>query len=237
MTGQSDDRPRVLVVDDDFAVAALHRGFVEFHGGFTVAGVAHDGAEALRLVEETEPDLVLLDVYLPDMSGLEVLQRLRAARPERPVDVIAITAARELDTVRSAMAGGVLHYLVKPFTAQVLRERLDDYLRHRAEILRSEARETALDQDQVDRLLAAPRRSRTAATLPKGLSPTTMEAVRDALAEHDGSASAQEIADRVGVSRVSARRYLEHLVTEERARVAPRYGATGRPENRYLWLG
>ena len=84
---------------------------------------------------------MLLDVYLPDMSGLEVLQRLRA-RPGRPVDVIAITAARELETVRTAMAGGVLHYLVKPFTAQVLRERLDDYLRHQAEIRRTEARET-----------------------------------------------------------------------------------------------
>lgn len=229
------DRPRVLVVDDDFAVAALHRGFVDFHGEFTVAGVAHDGAEALRLVDETDPDLVLLDVYLPDMTGLEVLQQLRA-RPGRPIDVIAITAARELDTVRTAMAGGVLHYLVKPFTAQVLRERLDDYLRHRAEVRRTEARETELDQDQVDRLLAAPRRGRTAATLPKGLSRPTMEAVRDALAEHDGSASAEEIGDRVGVSRVSARRYLEHLVAEGQARVAPRYGVTGRPENRYLWL-
>jgi two-component system CitB family response regulator len=229
------DLPRVLVVDDDFAVAALHRGFVEHHGGFTVAGVAHDGAEALRLVDETDPDLILLDVYLPDMSGLEVLQRLRA-RPGRPVDVIAITAARELETVRTAMAGGVLHYLVKPFTAQVLRERLDDYLRHRAEIRRTEARETELDQDQVDRLLATPRRGQPAATLPKGLSRATMEAVRDALTEHADSASAQEIGARVGVSRVSARRYLEHLVAEGHVRVAPKYGASGRPENRYLWV-
>jgi response regulator of citrate/malate metabolism len=229
------DLPRVLVVDDDFAVAALHRGFVEFHGGFTVAGVAHDGAEALRLVDETDPDLVLLDVYLPDMSGLEVLRQLRA-RSGRPVDVIAITAARELETVRTAMAGGVLHYLVKPFTAQVLRERLDDYLRHRAEIRRTEAQQTELDQDQVDRLLATPRSGHPAATLPKGLSTATMQAVRDALAEHPGSASAQEIGDRLGVSRVSARRYLEHLVTEGRARVAPKYGAAGRPENRYVWI-
>lgn len=229
------DLPRVLVVDDDFAVAALHRGFVELHGGFTVAGVAHDGAEALRLVDETDPDLVLLDVYLPDMSGLEVLQQLRA-RPGRPVDVIAITAARELETVRTAMAGGVLHYLVKPFTAQVLRDRLDDYLRHRAEIQRTENRETELDQDQVDRLLTTPRRGQPAAMLPKGLSRSTMEAVRDALAAHAGSASAQEIGDRVGVSRVSARRYLEHLVAEGRARVTPKYGASGRPENRYTWL-
>ncbi|QIK74635.1 response regulator [Nocardioides piscis] len=229
------EKPRVLVVDDDFAVAALHRGFVELHGGFTVVGVAHDGVEALRLADETDPDLVLLDIHLPDMSGLEVLRQLRA-RPGRPFDVIAITAARELETVRTAMAGGVLHYLVKPFTAQVLRERLDDYLRRRAEIRRTEARETELDQDQVDRLLATSRRGQAAATPPKGLSRATMEAVRAALSASAGSASAQEIGDRVGVSRVSARRYLEHLVAEGHARVAPKYGASGRPENRYLWL-
>lgn len=228
------DRPTVLIVDDDVSIAALHRGFVEFHGGFTVAGVAHDGASALRLAEETDPDLMLLDVYLPDLTGLDVLTRLRS-RPGRPVDVIAITAARELDTVRAAMAGGVLHYLVKPFTAQVLGERLDDYLRHRAELRRTEGR-GELDQDQVDRLLAPPTRSPVAADLPKGLSRTTMEAVRAALAGSDGTSSAQEVADAVGVSRVSARRYLEHLVAQGRARLEPQYGATGRPVNRYLWL-
>lgn len=230
------DRPTVLIVDDDVSIAALHRGFVEFHGGFTVAGVAHDGASALRLAEQADPDLMLLDVYLPDLTGLEVLTRLRA-RPGRPVDVIAITAARELDTVRAAMAGGVLHYLVKPFTAQVLGERLDDYLRHRDEMRRTGDNRT-LDQDQVDRLLATPRRAaRPTPPLPKGLSRTTMDAVRRALAERDGSASAQEVGDAVGVSRVSARRYLQHLVTEGQARLEPQYGTTGRPVNRYLWVG
>lgn len=227
--------PTVLIVDDDVSVAALHRGFVEFHGGFTVVGVAHDGAEALRLAEETTPDLVLLDVFLPDMTGLEVLTRLRT-RPGHPVDVIAITAARELETVRAAMAGGVLHYLVKPFTAQILGERLDDYLRHRDELQRTEAR-GALDQEQVDRLLTAPRRSaRPATPLPKGLSRSTMEAVRSALSA-SGAASAVEIGEAVGVSRVSARRYLEHLVADGRARLEPQYGATGRPVNRYKWVG
>lgn len=228
--------PKVLIVDDDVSVAALHRGFVEFHGGFTVVGVAHDGAEALRLAQQTAPDLVLLDVFLPDMTGLEVLTQLRA-RPGHPVDVIAITAARELETVRAAMAGGVLHYLVKPFTAQVLGERLDDYLRHRDELQRTKAR-GALDQEQVDRLLTAPRRSAQPATpLPKGLSRSTMEAVRTALTASGGTASAAEIGEAVGVSRVSARRYLEHLVADGRARLEPQDGATGRPVNRYIWVG
>lgn len=227
-------KPRVLVVDDDFSVAMLHRRFVEDHGGFEVVGVAHSGEDALHLVAATLPDLVLLDVFLPDLSGIEVLRRIRAMEGAAHVDVIAITAARELDTVRAAMAGGVLHYLVKPFTAATLRERLADYLRHREEVRRS-ASGAALDQEAVDRLLAQPRSQ--AAPLPKGLSRRTLDLVAGALDEVDGDASAAEIAGVVGVSRVSARRYLEHLVARGQADVVPRYGGAGRPENRYRATG
>lgn len=229
-------RPRVLVVDDDFAVAALHRGFVETHGGFEVVGTAHTGADAIAMTERLAPDLVLLDIYLPDMSGVDVLAELRR-RVDPPVDVITITAARELETVRAAMAGGVLHYLVKPFPAQVLRERLDDYLRHREALRRTEQRATELDQQAVDRLIGASSGARAAPPLPKGLSAHTLDLVSASLARWDGDASAREVGDAVGISRVSARRYLEHLVGAGRAQVAPRYGAAGRPENRYRWTG
>lgn len=227
------NRPRVLVVDDDFAVAGLHTGFLEADGRLEVVGSAHTGADALRLVDECAPDLVLLDIYLPDMTGVEVLRRLRS-REGAPVDVIAITAARELETVRAAMAGGVLHYLVKPFPAKVLRERIDDYLVHWESLRRSDGGE-ALDQADVDRLLSAPRSSRRQAALPKGLSPRTLDLVADALRNAGGDASAQEVGDVVGVSRVSARRYLEHLAEAGKAAVTPRYGSAGRPENRYRW--
>ena len=226
--------PRVMIVDDDVAVATLHRAFVEAHGGLAVAAVAHDGASALRQVETSAPDLVLLDIHLPDMTGIEVLRRLREMT-DSPVDVIAITAARELETVRAAMSGGVLHYLVKPFTAAELHARLDDYLHHRAAVERTAATSTSLDQAEVDRLLEGRRRPRPAdGPLPKGLARATMDAVRGALRSQPESASATEIGEQVGISRVSARRYLEHLVAEQVAEVAPRYGA-GRPENRYVW--
>lgn len=229
-------RPRVLVVDDDFAVAGLHRGFVEAHGGFEVVGSAHTGADAIEQTERLSPDLVLLDVYLPDMSGVEVLAELRR-RVDPPVDVIAITAARELETVRAAMAGGVLHYLVKPFPAHVLRERLDDYLRRWEDLRRSAQRSEGLDQHDVDRLLGTATSPHSGQQpLPKGLSAHTLGLVSKALQRQPTDASAQEVADLVGVSRVSARRYLEHLVATGRAQVSPRYGAAGRPENRYRWL-
>ena len=229
---------RVLVVDDDFAVAALHRAYVEGLAGFEVVAEAHSARQALRAVEELAPDLVLLDIHLPDMSGVEVLHRLRARPGGHDVDVIAITAAREVETVRGAMTGGVADYLIKPFTRQVFRERLESYAAQRAELARRAAQQgTVRDQSEVDRLLSAPRGARREDPLPKGLSRHTLGLVADTLRGADCDLSAGEAAERCGLSRVSARRYLEQLEAMGLAEVRPRYGGTGRPENRYRWLG
>lgn len=232
---------RVLVVDDDFAVASVHRGYVESIPGFAVVGEAHSGAQAVAAVQDLRPDLLLLDVYLPDISGIEVLRRIRSTPGPQP-DVLAVTAAREVDTVRQAMAGGVVDYLVKPFSLAVFRERLQVYRTHRAELLRrSEDPVGGLEQSDVDRLLH--RRHPVvgpgpAADLPKGLSHRTLDAVARALRSSPGQdLSAGEVGERCGLARVSARRYLEHLERTGRAAVFPRYGGTGRPENGYRWVG
>ncbi|MBB3038214.1 response regulator of citrate/malate metabolism [Hoyosella altamirensis] len=123
---------RVLVVDDDFMVARVHRGMVERVPGFTVVGVAHTGTAALTMVDELAPDLVLLDVYMPDLSGIDVLRRLRSS--DNPVDVLIITAARDAETIRTALRGGVAHYIIKPFEWSTLRERLLHYQQQRNEL-------------------------------------------------------------------------------------------------------
>ncbi|MGY2075447.1 response regulator [Blastococcus sp. SYSU DS0828] len=235
MTGEV----RVLVVDDDFAVASVHRGYVESLPGFTVVAEVHRGVQAVEAVQALRPDLVLLDVYLPDISGLEVLRRIRAAPGPQP-DVLAITAAREVDTVRQAMTGGVVDYLVKPFSLATFRERLEVYRAHRTDVLRRSGDTGGLEQSDVDRLLAGRRRGGGAGSvtdLPKGLSPRTLEAVARTLrSDPTRDLSAGEVAERCGLARVSARRYLEHLERTGRATVFPRYGGTGRPENGYRWV-
>nr|WP_116247831.1 response regulator [Nocardiopsis sp. FIRDI 009] len=235
---------RTLIVDDDFMVARVHRALVERLPGFTVVGEARTGAEALEMVSRTRPDLVLLDVYLPDMNGIDVLRRLRgpdagADLPE--VDVLVITAARDGATVRQALRGGAVQYLIKPFEPAELVERLRGYSRLRRDL----DTDTAPDQDAVDRAFGAARPpERTAArTMPKGLTPETADLVRAALtrAVSEGGAtadlSAAECAEQTGVSRVSARRYLEYFTEQGRAEVRLRYGTAGRPERRYRWLG
>lgn len=222
----------VLVVDDDFMVARIHTGFVERVDGFRVVGTASTGAEALAAVATLHPDLVLLDLYLPDLSGLEVVNRMRSAGAD--CDVLAITAAREAETVRRAVRRGVVDYLLKPFGFDDLRERLERYASRRG--ARSESPETLTSQADVDRVLARGDTGRPAA-LPKGLSPETAELVAAAVRAAGATLSAAECAERVGISRVSARRYLEHFCTTGRAEVSLRYGSAGRPERRYRWLG
>ena len=216
----------VLVVDDDFMVARIHSRFLQTQDGFRVAGVAHTGTDALAKLAELNPALMLLDVHLPDMSGLEVLRIARQEHPE--VDVIVVSAERELDAVREAWQGGAMSYLVKPFEYAALAERLDHFRKARALLDTAE-----VDQGAIDQLFGvAGSAGRPRAELPKGLSRETADLVRRSLTA-DESVSATECAERVGISRVSARRYLEYLEQTGVAQVRLKYGRTGRPERLY----
>ena len=222
----------VLIVDDDFMVAKVHAGFVSALEGFEVVGTASTGAQALEEVARLRPDLVLLDVYLPDMTGLDVLRRLRASGSS--VDVVVISAARDVDSIRSALHGGVLHYLVKPFNRRTFEARLRDYA-----VLRRELRELdEAGQGDVDRLFAASRGAAAPAATPKGIAPETLQLVREALGAAGAEGlSATECSEATGLARVSARRYLEQLVAQKDADVRQRYGTAGRPERRFTLRG
>ncbi len=223
---------RVLVVDDDFMVARIHVGFVERVDGFEVVGVAHSGAEAADAVATLRPDLLLLDLYLPDRFGLDLLADLRTLA--HPCDAIVITAAKEGDAVRAAVRLGVADYVLKPFKFPDLEERLQRYASQRRLLDRTQVH----GQDDVDRVFVrAAGGSAAAVHLPKGMSAETALLVQEALRSSGVTLSATEVAEVVGVSRVSARRYLEHFVTTGQADVRLRYGSTGRPERLYRWVG
>ncbi len=219
----------VLVVDDDFMVARIHRGFVERLEGFRVVGEVHTGGEVLAAVRRLRPHLVLLDVYLPDRNGVDVLRDVRG-EADLSTDVIVVTAARDVETVQAALRGGVASYLVKPFTFATFADRLRRY----AEARREMDRTGELAQEDVDRVFAVVRRP-GAIVHPKGLSAATSGLVVKVLQAEQGDLSAAETAERVGISRVVARRYLEHLCSTGQAQQRLRYGTSGRPEHRYRW--
>jgi two-component system CitB family response regulator len=220
---------RALIVEDDFRVARLHAEAVEQVEGFEVVGLAHTASAALDAARHKSPDLVLLDLYLPDAGGLEVLRHLRAAR--EPPDVIVLSAARDMVSVRSAMQGGALHYLIKPFDFDDLRHRLAAY----AELQAARAGERETHQQEVDRLFGLVRRPAATGSpaLPKGHSAATAELVLESLRDADEPLSATDVSDRVGISRTTAQRYLATLADAGKVRRNLRYGTAGRPEHRY----
>ena len=220
---------RTLIVDDDFRVASIHAAYVDRVSGFDVIGQAHTAAEARTMIDRLRPDAVLMDVYLPDGSGLDVMRALvdSAARP----DFIVITAARDVTTVRSAMQLGCIHYLVKPFGFTALNERLCSYrqLRERMSNLEDDAA-----QSDVDELFSILHSGHAAGGVPpKGHSAPTMDLVRNAVRAATDDISASEVADAIGISRATAQRYLSHLTTTGAVHLRLRYGSTGRPEHRY----
>jgi len=213
---------RVLVVDDDFMVASIHRQYVERVDGFVVVGEAHSGAQALELVAELKPDLLLLDIYLPDMSGLDVMRQVRA---DSAVDVVAITAARDVETLRAAMRYGAIHYLVKPFTFPALREKLGRYAAWSAALDRA----TITGQAEIDRLVGVLRSDTGVRALPKGLCETTLGLIEGVVRRAGGELTSAEVARSAALSRVTARRYLEYLREANVVTMRSKYGNSGRP--------
>ncbi|MGW3519881.1 response regulator [Streptomyces hydrogenans] len=220
----------VLVVDDDAHVARVNAAYVTKLPGFRVAATAHSTAEALAVLDGRPVDLVLLDHYLPDENGLAAIRELRARGHQ--CDVIMVTAARDVATVQAAMRHGALQYLVKPFNFAGLRSKLEAY----ATLRRTLEGGGEAEQAEVDRIFGTLAAGATTPDLPKGHSPTTAELVRQVLLAADGPLSTQELAERAGVSRQTAQRYLKLLERSGRVRLSLRYGETGRPEHRYTWV-
>ena len=218
---------RVLVVDDDFRVARLHASYVEAVPGFEVVGVVHTAADAVAAAAERRPDLVLLDEYLPDAPGTSVLRQVEAA-------VIVVSAAEDAATVRRAIAGGAVNYLLKPFAPSVLADRLRAFAR----FWRSLEADAHLDQTAIDRALQALRTADSpVATARKGRSAVTGEAIVEVVRSAEDAVTAADVAEATGVSRATAQRYLSDLARDGRVRLTLRYGTTGRPEHCFEWLG
>jgi response regulator of citrate/malate metabolism len=230
---------RVLVVEDEPVASAAHAAYVGRMAGFTLAGTAPDGQSALRLLTEFsasgEPvELVLLDMNLPDLHGLDIARRMRSAGIL--ADIIAITAVREVAIVRSAVAIGVVQYLIKPFTYATFADKLTSYRLFREQLAApaAGAGRAGASQSDVDQAFAS-LRAPSELPLPKGLSGSTLDSVKEYLKQQGSAVSATEVMTALGMSRVTARRYLEYLADAGTATRAPRYGTPGRPENEYGW--
>ena len=173
---------------------------------------------------------MLLDLGLPDASGINLASALAGLRPAP--DIIAITSERDLEMVRAAVAHGALAYLLKPFTFAAFRDRLERYRRYRIAL---PAGVDAASQAEVDRALAELRSAADKSVAPKGAAPQTNDDIARAVRDHADGLTADEVAKQVGVSRVTAWRYLERLADDGTVSRTTDYGKAGRPKTRYQW--
>lgn len=229
----------ILVVEDDFRIADIHKAFIEQSDDFYVVAMARNGSETKALMAQHADDihLILLDAYLPDVEGLELLWAIR--RDYVHVDIVMVTAAREVETISEALRGGVFDYLIKPIEASRMSQMLVRFLREREAL----ANRVELSQDELDHVLArlqpsdvmrSPPKPRA---LPKGIDRLTLRAVVAALQATPQPQAAMQVARKMGTSRSTARRYLEFLVSVQLVNAELGYGDVGRPERRYRLVG
>lgn len=217
-----------IIIEDDPMISALNRRFLEKDGRFRVEAEFPSGTKALRWLSSHPADLVLLDVYMPVLSGPELLRELRTRGVE--ADVIMITAAHDTQTIHELLKLGIVDYLVKPFTRPRFQQALDTFCRNRAALDKS----GAVSQSEIDRLLHTKPEE---GSLPKGLQATTLDTVRAALKKAGEETTCEELAAETGLSTVTVRRYLAHLLESGEAESRINYDTGGRPSVSYRLSG
>ncbi|WP_413700940.1 response regulator [Psychromonas sp. KJ10-10] len=219
---------KVLIIEDDLGIAEIHRRSLIKIDGFETIGIATSKDEAETLLDVLAPDLLLLDLYLPDGNGLDILKYLR--QKEYACDVILITADRDVETLQQAMRGGVVDYLLKPVVFSRLQEALDKYLKQKNQLGSIDD----LDQSLVDSMISNSAGAlNPVARLPKGIDKVTLDKVR-LLFNSQTQITADKAGELIGASRTTARRYLEHLISSGELLADLSYGTVGRPERTYI---
>jgi two-component system, CitB family, response regulator DctR len=220
---------KVLLIEDDPMVQEINKAFIEKVKGFKVISCASNGTEGMEQIRKLKPDLVVLDIYMPRQDGVKTLQRIRTE--EIQVDVIVITAANDLDTIRSMLQNGAFDYIIKPFNFERIKKALDKYKDFHATISPS----GSVTQKDLDNLFYSEKKEViNTPELPKGLNELTLKQIEAFLKIQTKAKSAEEVAEGVGIARVTARRYLDYLVKNGSIQMDIQYGTIGRPVNRYL---
>ncbi|WP_309241392.1 response regulator [Domibacillus sp. PGB-M46] len=219
---------KVLLIEDDLMVQEVNKEFINKVDGFEVIGIAGNGREGMELIRRLSPDLIIIDLYMPLMGGLETLHLLRQENIQ--VDVIVITAASDIDTVRQVIQHGAFDYIMKPFKF----ERMKQALEHYQSVQNRLSEKGRISQEELDSLLFQKAGGPDEAEqLPKGLNAVTLQKIVSHLQKTDQPLSAEEVAEGVGAARVTVRRYLDYLEKSGKVKINIQYGVIGRPINRY----
>lgn len=121
------EKIKVVIADDNREFSNIISKYISSVGGFEVVGKAKDGVEALNLVEEKKPDILILDIIMPHLDGLGVLERLNSSEDEDSIPKVVVLSAVGQDTItQRAIELGASYYVVKPFDLEIFVKRLKD---------------------------------------------------------------------------------------------------------------
>lgn len=224
----------VLIIEDDFRIGNIHQEMIEQVESFHVVHSVLTAKDAIDFLHHADslPELIVLDIYIPDVDKLSLLETLRTTYPYIPI--IIITAANDTETIQSAKYLGVFDYLIKPIDKKRLHDSLQQLKKERS------LPEKEWTQDEVDKLFRGIKKQRLSQTekinqLPKGIDQLTLQRIMNYIStSQDRSITAQDLAEQIGVSRSTARRYLEYLDTTNTVEATVHYGQVGRPQRLYI---
>ncbi|WP_134684294.1 response regulator [Brevibacillus migulae] len=221
---------RVVVIEDDAMVQEINRQFIDNDPRFQVVGLASNGAEGIEMIARLQPELAVMDIFMPALDGIGTLKRLRSE--ENPIDVIVVSAAKDPETIQTMLRGGVIDYIIKPFKMDRMKQALDKYVQMKTRL----QQERSISQKELDQFFHGPVEAEPVKKeqLPKGLNDITLQQIVQQLTQTAASFSAEEVAEKVGIARVTARRYLEYLEKIGQVKRDVSYGGVGRPTNRYV---
>lgn len=214
----------MFIVEDEPIVLEVNKGFLEKMDGFSLIGQATTGKDALEQIKELKPKLILLDMFLPDISGLDILVDLRSERI--PSDIIMITAARDAGTIQEVMRLGAVDYLVKPFRFERFQKSLQEY---RKMLKKIESLQTLVQAD-IDEWLG---NLEDEDDLPKGFNDITMKQILLGLGSTEEPITAEQLGQTLGMARVTVRKYLDFLAGKDKVHIELQYGNVGRPTKYY----
>ncbi|RFU66302.1 response regulator [Peribacillus glennii] len=225
---------RVLLIEDDPMVQEVNRLFIEKVDGFKVIDVASNGQDGLQKIRDLSPDLVIMDIFMPILDGIETIHQIR--KQQTDVDVIVISAANDQKTIRKMIQNGAFDYLIKPFKFERLKQTLEKYYEYGSQ----HSEDAFLSQSELDKIMFQKDRDHGSGkaedkeTLPKGLNAATLSQIKELLNNQLTPLSAEEVADGIGIARVTARRYLDYLKGAGFLDLDIQYGGIGRPINKYI---
>ena len=214
----------VFIVEDDPMVLEVNKSFLQRMTGFELIGEAQNGEDAFKQIIKKKPNLVLLDMYLPDISGMDLFLKLRNERV--PCDIIMITAARDAKTVQQFIRMGAFDYLVKPFRFERFQTALQNYYQTSKKLANS----STLVQEDIDEWFG---HKHETYSLPKGLNDITMKQIQDALIQTDVPITSEQLAQKEGMARLTVRKYLDFLANKGKVHIDLKYGTVGRPTKFY----